>query len=114
MDFYANCIRNKIWYRGDSQELAEFYGQLPYSEDTFWGISQTADIRMKKSHTGLPKLMVKTIINTVMTDYSGDGFEDAYWKEVNKENQFDTKLLKTLLTDTLYIRRWCNKNKLRC
>ena len=47
IDFQANCIRNKIWYRGDSRELSEFYGQLPFSSDTFWGAAQTADIRMK-------------------------------------------------------------------
>ena len=103
MDFQASCIRNKIWYRGDSRELTEFYGQLNYAEDTFWGAMQTADIRMKKSHSGLPKLIVKTIINTVMTDYSGDDVEDGYWKEVNKENEFDTKMLKNILADLLHI-----------
>lgn len=103
MDFQANCIRNKIWYRGDSKELAEFYGQLQNSADTFWGAAQTADIRMKKSHSGLPKLIVKTIINTVMTDYSGDDVEDEYWKQVNKENEFDNKMLKSLLADLLHI-----------
>lgn len=103
MDFQANCIRNKIWYRGDSHELAEFYGQLPYADDTFWGAAQTADIRMKKSHSGLPKLIIKTIINTVMTDYSGDDVEDEYWKEVNQENEFDSKMLKTILADLLHI-----------
>lgn len=103
MDFQANCIRNKIWYRGDSRELTEFYGQLNYAEDTFWGATQTADIRMKKSHSGLPKLIIKTIINTVMTDYGGDDVEDEYWKEVNEENKFDTKMLKSLLGDTLHI-----------
>lgn len=60
MDHQASCIRNQIWYRGDSHELSEFYGQLPYAADTFWGATQTADIRIKKSHTGLPKLIVKT------------------------------------------------------
>lgn len=103
MDFQANCIRNKIWYRGDSRELSEFYGQLPYADDTFWGASQTAEIRMKKSHSGLPKLMIKTIINTVMTDYGGDDVEDEYWKAVNEENKFDTKMIKTLLGEALYI-----------
>lgn len=103
MDFQANCIRNKIWYRGDSRELSEFYGQLMFAEDTFWGAAQTADIRMKKSHSGLPKLIIKTIINTVMTDYSGDDVEDEYWKEVNKENEFDSKMLKLLLGDLLHI-----------
>ncbi len=103
MDFQANCIRSKIWYRGDSRELSEFYGQLMFAEDTFWGAAQTADIRMKKSHSGLPKLIVKTIINTVMTDYSGDDVEDEYWKEVKKENEFDSKMLKLLLGDLLHI-----------
>lgn len=103
MDFQANCIRNKIWYRGDSHELSEFYGQLPYAEDTFWGAAQTADIRMKKSHSGLPKLIIKTIINTVMTDYSGDDVQDEYWKEVNKENKFDSKMIKSIIADALYI-----------
>lgn len=83
--------------------MTEFYGQLNYAEDTFWGAVQTADIRMKKSHSGLPKLIVKTIINTVMTDYSGDDVEDVYWKEVNKENEFDTKMLKNILADLLHI-----------
>lgn len=103
MDFQANCIKNKIWYRGDSRELSEFYGQLMFAEDTFWGAAQTADIRMKKSHSGLPKLIIKTIINTVMTDYAGDDVEDEYWKEVNKENEFDSKMLKALLADLLHI-----------
>lgn len=103
MDFQANCIKNKIWYRGDSRELSEFYGQLMFAEDTFWGAAQTADIRMKKSHSGLPKLIIKTIINTVMTDYAGDDVEDEYWKEVNKENEFDSKMLKALLGDLLHI-----------
>lgn len=103
MDFQANCIKNKIWYRGDSRELSEFYGQLRYADDTFWGATQTADIRMKKSHSGLPKLIIKTIINTVMTDYSGDDVKDEYWKEVNKENKFDSKMLKIILADVLHI-----------
>lgn len=103
MDYQANCIRNKIWYRGDSRELSEFYGQLKNANDMFWGATQTADIRMKKSHSGLPKLIVKTIINTVMTDYSGDDCTDEYWKEVNRENEFDSKLLKILLGDLLHI-----------
>lgn len=101
MDYQASCIRNQIWYRGDSHELSEFYGQLHYATDTFWGSTQTADIRIKKSHTGLPKLIIKTLVNTVVTDYSGDDASDDYWKEVKKENKFDTKMLKKIVIDTL-------------
>lgn len=101
MDYQASCIRNQIWYRGDSHELSEFYGQLYCATDTFWGSTQTADIRIKKSHTGLPKLIIKTLVNTVVTDYSGDDASDDYWKEVKKENKFDTKMLKKIVIDTL-------------
>ena len=103
MDFETNCIKNKIWYRGDRQELSQFYGQLPESADTFWGAAQTTDIKLKKSHTGLPKLMIKTIVNTIVTDYSGDDLEDDYWKAVKKENNFDDKMLKTMISDALAI-----------
>lgn len=101
MDYQASCIRNQIWYRGDSHELTEFYGQLHYAIDTFWGATQTADIRIKRSHTGLPKLIVKTIVNIVVTDYAGDDATDEYWQNVKKENKFDTKMLKKLVTDAL-------------
>lgn len=103
MDFQANCIRNKIWYRGDAHELSEFYGQLPYASDTFWGVAQTSDIRLKKSHSGLPKLIIKTIINTVLTDYSGDDCTDDYWKAVKEENHFDDDMLKELLADVMCV-----------
>lgn len=103
MDFNAECIRNLIWYRGDSHELASFYSQLEYAEDMFWAVTQTADIKMKRSHTGLPKLLVKTIINTVITDYSGDDSTDQYWLDVKKENKFDSELLKEILTGLLVI-----------
>ena len=30
MDFEGNAIRNRIWYRGDSNELEQFYEQDPH------------------------------------------------------------------------------------
>ena len=103
MDFNAECIRNEIWYRGDSHELASFYSQLEYATDMFWAITQTAEIKMKRSHSGLPKLLIKTIINTVITDYSGDDATNQYWIDVKKENQFDSEMLKEILTGLLVI-----------
>lgn len=102
-DFNTECIKNKIWYRGDSHELASFFSQLPYSEDMFWAITQTAEIRMKRLHTGLPKLLVQTIINTVITDYSGDDGKEEEWIDTKKENNFDSDLLKEVLTGLLVI-----------
>lgn len=101
MDFNAECIRNLIWYRGDAHELSSFYSQLPYAQDTFWGITQTAEIKMKRSHSGLPKLLVKTLVNTVITDYAGDDATDPFWKATKKENKFDTEILKKVIADIL-------------
>lgn len=101
-DFNTECIKNRIWYRGDSHELSSFYSQLGYAEDTFWGITQSADIRIKRSHTGLPKLLVQTIINTVVTDYSGDNGPAEEWKNAKIENNYD-ELLKEILSGLLII-----------
>lgn len=100
-DYNTECIKNQIWYRGDSHELASFYSQLPYADDMFWSITQTAEIRIKRSHTGLPKLLVKTIINTVITDYSGDDGTEEIWNNTKKENNFDSELLKEVLMGLL-------------
>lgn len=64
---------------------------------------QTADIQLKKSHTGLPKLIVKTLTNISLADYNGDDCEDEYWKIVNKENHFDKKMLKHIISEVLAI-----------
>ena len=33
LDFEANAIRNRIWYRGDSSELEQLYMQNPEGAD---------------------------------------------------------------------------------
>ena len=35
IDFETNAIRNKIWYRGDSNELEQLYGQLLEQADKY-------------------------------------------------------------------------------
>ena len=39
LDFEANAIRNRIWYRGDGNELEQMYQQAPEYADKykFWG-----------------------------------------------------------------------------
>ena len=71
LDFYGNIARNKLWYRGDSWELSDFYGQLDVSPTLFWKASSTKGMEIHKLHTGIPKLIIKTISNIILHDYNG-------------------------------------------
>ena len=83
MDFELHAIRNRIWYRGDGNELEQMYSQ-----------------------TGLPGLMVKSLTGIVMTGMNDFEFKDALqkalWDEIDKENDFK-KLVKESITDMLVV-----------
>lgn len=92
-DFEGSCIINKIWLRGDSNELQELHKQLNGKENSFWGSVPSAGMAIKKSHTGLPKLIIKTLTNIVMDNYNGvDIPNDSEWEEIAKDNNFDELL----------------------
>ena len=102
-DFDGSCIINKIWLRGDSSELQELHKQLNGKENSFWGSVPSAGMAIKKSHTGLPKLIVKTLTNIVMDDYNGLDFENSdEWEEIAKDNNFE-ELLKTMVFESIGI-----------
>ena len=55
MDFELHAIRNRIWYRGDGNELEQFYQQSAEYADRykFWASRCTPGLEMRKIHTGL-------------------------------------------------------------
>ena len=92
-DFDGNCIINKIWLRGDSNELRELYKQLGGRENTFWASVPSDGMAIKKSHSGLPKLIIKTLTNIIMDNYNGvDMKDETEWEEIALDNNFDEKL----------------------
>ena len=96
-DFDGSCIINKIWLRGDSNELQELYKQLPGKENTFWGSVPTSGMDIKKSHSGLPKLIIKTLTNIIMDNYNGiDMQHEDEWQEIALDNNFDELLAKAI------------------
>lgn len=107
IDNETKVIKNMIWYRGDTHELSELYAQLPYKEDTFWGATQTADLKMRKIHTGLPALIVDVLTGIIIEDYNGielsDGnkVNEVEWEEIEKDNKFD-EILKDAICQDLY------------
>lgn len=105
-DLQIYFAKNKLWYIGDENELSGLYKQLEGKTQTFWGGVPTAGLEIKKSHSGLPKLIINAITNIVIDNYNGVESESTAeidkWKEIAKDNKFDKSLWK-ILSETLYM-----------
>lgn len=108
MDFELNAIRNRIWYRGDGNELEQMYQQIAEFADKykFWASKCTRGMEMRKIHTGIPSLMIKVLSGIVLNDMNDFEFEEPaqeqIWKKIEKENRF-RKSLERALKEILYI-----------
>ena len=102
-DFETTCIMNKIWYRGNAGELAELHKQLNGKETSFWGSVPTAGMEIKKSHSGLPKLIIRALTDIIIDNYNGvDMPNETEWQEIADDNKYD-ELLKKAIADCLAI-----------
>ena len=108
LDFEAHAIRNRIWYRGDGNELEQLYRQSEEYVDKhkFWGSKCTPGMEIRKIHTGLPGLIVKILAAAVLPDMNDFEFEspeqESIWKVIAEENKF-TKKIEKALKEALYI-----------
>ncbi|MGL6220258.1 MAG: capsid protein [Lacrimispora sphenoides] len=108
MDYELNAIRNRIWYRGDGNELEQLYSNVNEYADKhkFWASRCTPGMEMRKIHTGLPGMIVRILSAIVLSDMNDFGFtkpaQEALWKEIEKENKF-RKALEKSLKEVLYI-----------
>lgn len=108
LDYEANAIKNRIWYRGDSEELQQLYSQIDTGVDKykFWACKSTPGQEIRKIHTGLPALVVDTLTGITLADLDiqieKDREAQEAWKQINKDNKFRKKLEKAV-KETLYI-----------
>ena len=108
LDFEGNAIRNRIWYRGDGNELEQIYQQNRefVDKNNFWSSNSTQGMDMRKIHTGLPGLIVRTLSFVVLPDMADFEFEspgqEAVWKEIARDNKFSQKI-ESALKEALYI-----------
>lgn len=110
MDFELNAIRNRIWYRGDGNELEQMYQQNPEYADKykFWASKCTPGMEMRKIHTGLPGLIVRVLSEIVLADMNDFDFLDEKHKNLwenmaSPENNDFNKKIKRALKEALYI-----------
>lgn len=106
LDFNANAIKNATWYRGNAYELCQLYEQLENHNENFWGASSTPGLEIRKIHTGLPRLIVNTLTDIVLTDLNDFDFENEeqgkLWEQIAEENKIG-RLLKRATKEALYI-----------
>lgn len=109
-DFRTMCAINRVWLRGDPFELSSLHRQLEGYENTFWGSISTAGMEIKKSHSGLPSIIVNKLSDIVINDYNGIETDDTqiidYWESISKDennNDLFDDLLEEVITDSLAI-----------
>lgn len=110
LSWEANAIKNKIWYRGDANELDVLYSKLkavrPTDKYLFWAAKSTTGLEIQKRSTGLAGLIVDTLANIVLSDFNGFEFKEKknekIWDDIAKDNDF-SETLKQALKQGLYI-----------
>ncbi|WP_370751053.1 phage portal protein [Eubacterium sp.] len=94
LDHDGNCVKNIIWYRGESYELTQFYQNIPGGADgvKFWAAKSTVGREIRKIHTGLPGIIVDRLTDIVINDFSQISFnkesDKREWNDISKDNNF--------------------------
>lgn len=106
--FESETLRNRLWYRGDANELEQYFKQS--AEDThgcaktkFWAAVPSKDSAIRKMHTGLPKMIVNKLSDIVIADMNAievEGSAQTLWDEISKDNKFPKKI-GTCISETL-------------
>ena len=91
MDFQTTAFCHRLWYRGKAAELNQFYKQMDDSTGRFWGAVPTRGLEIRKTHTGIPKIIVDTLANIVTRDLNDLDFtkieHQDVWGAVETENK---------------------------
>ncbi|MGG4397232.1 capsid protein [Paenibacillus thiaminolyticus] len=105
--YNTNVLRNRLWYRGDPSELDQFYKQTALdavSKSRFWAAVPSADLSIRKIHSGLPAMVAERLSDIVVADLDGIELESQeqtdLWEEIAKDNDFD-ELVGDSITEAL-------------
>lgn len=92
LDFEAETFKNKLWMRGEGNELEEFYKSVDALRGNkhFWGAQASKGERIRKIHTGLPSLIVDKLTDVCTDDLLNVKVSDKQeeWDSIAKENNF--------------------------
>ena len=88
--FETNCLKNLLWYRGDSSELEQFYKQIQTTSADklkFWASQSTKGLEIRKIHTGLPSLIIDTLTSIAVRDFNSIDFDNPQHENIWKDSQ---------------------------
>ncbi len=106
LDFYGNAAKNRVWYRGDANELGQLHKALPGAEERlrFWAAVPTAGREILKTHTGMPAIIVDTLSSIVLDDMSDINVQgdQKTWDTIAEENDLED-LLQGAVADALIV-----------
>lgn len=103
----TNVLKNRLWYRGDPSELDQFYKQV--AQDIvglarFWAAVPSANLQIRKIHSGLPAMIVDRLADIVISDLASIDLEaeadQELWDAISEDNDFP-RLLGEAIADTL-------------
>ena len=105
-NFDGHTFINKIWYRGEANELHQLYKQINENienNDCFWGSIPSKNSTMRKIHTGLPAMIVDTLSNIATDDLDDIEVKERQeeWNNIAKENNIK-ELAREAVTKTLW------------
>lgn len=94
MDYYGNAAVNRIWERGDADELSQLYRELPGDTNRirFWAAVPTKGNDINKIHTGIPGIVCRILTDIVIADMNDITVDDRYkslWEDIAKDNKFE-------------------------
>lgn len=101
-----SVFRNELWYRGEPSELHQFYTQIDDNMEntSFWSATASTGINFRKIHSGLPALIVDTLVDIVITDLTEISINNTEaqkrWEEISEDNNF-LETLKQAIKETL-------------
>lgn len=108
LDYQGNAIKNRIWYRGDGNEISQLYQNIAEMDERymFWASRSTPGMEMRKIHTGLPAIIVDTLAGIAVTNLNDFQFKsepvEELWERIAEENRFK-ELLTRAVAETLVI-----------
>lgn len=95
----TEIFRSQLWYRGDANELHQFFHQLEGNSGSFWGTAPLGK-KVRKIHSGVPAIIVDTLAYIVKSDLDDIETDSELWDEVSEELDM-TEIIGQAVVDTL-------------
>ncbi len=101
--FNTEVLRARVWYRGNADEIIQFFKQLnTYGDRTgFWeSVPQHQKDKIRKIHSGLPAIIVDTLAYIVKSDLDIIDIKRSDWEDIAEQINFENLVGKSIV-DTL-------------